>query len=62
MTEHVTRWGHWIGKFRKKIGYGHEIDFRILPGSRRGQKSNVHNHILRGKNPEQKILIFHDEN
>ena len=36
-------------KFRKKISYGHEIDFEILPGARRGQKSNVHNHILSGE-------------
>ena len=36
-------------KFRKKIVYGHEIDFEILPGARRDQKSNVHNHILSGK-------------
>ena len=35
---------------------------KVIVCSRRGQKSKVHNHTLPGKNPEQKILFFHDEN
>ena len=35
----------------------------IVGGSdRNAQKWEVHNHILKGKNPDQQILFFHGEN
>ena len=33
MSEHVTRWVYWIGKFGKKICYGHDECSNMLPDS-----------------------------